>query len=71
MGKSPKSDLRDPIHSSQPGDKISGDCIIVECRKPDKGWRTFRMSENHHGYRVVARKNASATVEVGFTNVRS
>ncbi len=71
MGKSPESNPHAPTHGSQPGDRISGDRIVVECRKSDNGWKTFRMSGNHHGYRVVARMNANASVEVGFTNVRT
>ena len=71
MVASPESKPRPPFHGTLPGDKVSGDRILVECREPDSGWRTFRMSSQHHGFRVVARMNAGATVEVGFTNVRS
>lgn len=70
MGKSPESKLHEPMHGTHPGDRISGDRIIIECRKPGKGWETFRMSGNHNGYRQTARMNATAVVEVGFTNVR-
>jgi hypothetical protein len=76
MAKSPEPDkpakveARKPMHGTQPGDKVSGDRLVVECRKPDRGWETIRMSGQHHGYRVVARMNAMAIVEVGYTNVR-
>jgi len=71
MARSPESDSRVPIHGTFPGDRVSGDRIVVECRKPDSGWKTVRMSGNHHGYRMTARMNATAIVEAGFTNVRS
>ncbi len=71
MGKSPESEDRIPLHGTRPGDKVSGDRIVIECRKPDNGWKTIRMSGNHHGYRIIARMNATAPVEAGFTNIRS
>jgi hypothetical protein len=70
MGRSPGSSLPTLVHGTSPGDRVSGDKIVVECRKPGKGWATFQMSGNHKGYRQVASKNATATVEVGYTNVR-
>jgi hypothetical protein len=71
MGKSPEPKKREPMHGTQPGDRISGDRIVVECRKPGKEWASFRMSGNHNGFRQAARMNATAVVEVGFTNVRT
>ena len=76
MVRSPKlarsePSMRPPFHGSLPGDKVSGDSVIVECRKPDSGWTSFRMSGNHNGFRVKARKNAVAIVEQGYKNVKS
>ena len=51
-----------------PGDKISGEHIIVECRKPGK-WQIFRMSGQHNGWRVSAKKNATARIEHGYRYV--
>ena len=56
-----------PSHGTNPGDKISGDRIYVECRKP-RGWEVFRMSGNHNGSKTIATKNALAIVEQGYTN---
>lgn len=61
---------RDPMHGTRPGDRISGDKIIVKCRKPDGGWQSFRMSANHNGFRICARMNATAVIEQGYRNVR-
>jgi len=60
-----------PVHGTNAGDRVSGDCLRIECRKPPKGWTTFRMSSQHNGFRALARMNATAIVERGFTNVRS
>ncbi len=49
--------------------RISGDRIVVTCRKPGS-WDTFRMSEQHHGFKTVARMNAEAILEQGYKNVR-
>jgi hypothetical protein len=65
-GKSPQPT---PLHGTNPGDKISGDSLRIECRKPGD-WQSFRMSGQHNGFRVKARMNASAVVEQGFKNVR-
>lgn len=63
---------RGPVHGTRPGDKVSGDRIVVTCRKPpSKGWESIRRSEQHHAYRAVARMDAHATVEQGYTNIRS
>ena len=51
-----------------PGDKISGEHIIVECRKPGR-WQLFRMSKQHNGSRVSAKKNATAVIEQGYRYV--
>ena len=59
------------MHGTQAGDKVSGDRIVVNCRKPDKGWVSIRATKKHHAFEVVARMNAKAVVEQGFKNVRS
>ena len=71
MARSPESDVPAPVHGTRAGDRVSDDRIVVECRKPDNGRQTIRMSGNHHGYRIIARMNATAMVEAGFTNVRT
>lgn len=68
--KSVKQEQRKPMHGTLPGDRISGDRLVVQCRKPGK-WESFRMSDQHNGFCTTARKNAIATVEAGYTNVRS
>lgn len=70
MEKSPKSEAHPPFHGTQPGDKVSGDRLRVECRKPDRKWHSFMMSANHNGFWLLARMNATARVEQGYTNVR-
>ena len=50
--------------------KISGDRILVQCRKPGS-WDTFRMSAQHNGFKTVARMNATAVLEQGYKNVRT
>lgn len=76
MGKSKKPDqgkptgsIKDQIHGTKVGDKVSGDSLFIECRKPGD-WHSFRMSGNHNGWQVKARKNASATVEVAYTSIK-
>jgi hypothetical protein len=65
-----KPEARAPFHGTQEGDKVSGDKLHIECRKPDRQWRSFMMSGNHNGFWITARKNATATVEQGYKNVR-
>ena len=56
------------MHRQEPGDKISGEHLIVKCRTPGK-WKMFRMSAQHNGWRVSAKKNATAVIEQGFKHV--
>jgi hypothetical protein len=51
------------------GDCVQGDSVRVECRKP-ADWKLFRMTEQHKGWRCVAKKNAKATILKKYTNVK-
>jgi hypothetical protein len=57
------------MHGRDPGDKISGEHIIVKCRKPGR-WEMYRMSGQHKGWGTSAKKNAQAEIEQGYTYVQ-
>lgn len=60
-----------PLHGTQPGDKISGDRIYVTARKSGVWKGSVRRSAAHHAFSTTAKMGAVATVEQGFTNVKS
>ena len=60
---------RAPLHGTKPGDRVSGDRLLVTARKHDT-WESFRRSSQHHGYRTIDRMGAEAIVEMGYKNVR-
>jgi hypothetical protein len=75
MSSKPKAESkapepRKPMHGTLPGDKVSGDALLIKCRKPG-AWSLYQMSNNHKGHQTMARKNATAIVERGYTNVPS
>jgi hypothetical protein len=51
------------------GDALSGDQILIECRK-HSDWSKIRGSESHHYFCAVASKNAYAVLQKRFTNVK-
>lgn len=57
------------MHGRAKGDRISGDSIYVQCRKPSS-WQLFQMSGIHKGSRATAKKNATAVIEAPYTNVQ-
>ncbi len=52
------------------GHALSGDQIVVQCRKPSD-WKTVRGSEQHNYFRATAKKNAYAVLIQKFTNVKA
>lgn len=68
-GKSLGQNKRQPLHGTEPDDKITGDSIYVQCRTPSQ-WKLFQMSGTHKGHQSYARKNAKAVIERAFTNVQ-
>ena len=57
------------VTRTEPGDKIAGDKIYVQCRKPGK-WKVFQMSAQHKGSHMTAAKNARAEILSAYTNVK-
>lgn len=69
--REPETDIASDVAAqANTKNRISGDRIIVQCRKPGK-WETFRMSAQHHGFETTARMNAVAILEQGYKNVRN
>lgn len=61
--------IRNNTHTihTEPNNALSGDQILVECRKPSR-WETTRASKQHHSFFTIARKNAYAVLTRKFTN---
>jgi hypothetical protein len=57
------------IVHKQPNNALSGDQILIECRKPGK-WDSTRASEQHNYFVCVAGKNAYAVLVRKFRNVK-
>ena len=67
--KASKKAAPKPLLGRNRGDKLAGDQIVVTCQKPDV-WKEIRKSGQHRGHRTVARKDAKAVIEKGYTNIR-
>lgn len=70
-GQIEKAKSRTSFHGTQKGDRVSGDRIVVRCRKPDHGWVKIRKSAQHHGFQTCAGMDATAVVEQGYKNIRT
>ncbi len=63
--------IRKKEHSVRynPGDALSGDQILIECRK-QRRWQTVRGSEQHHYFSTIAEMNAYAVISKKFKNLQ-
>lgn len=59
---------KEHIVHNEPGHALSGDQILIECRKITR-WSSTRSSESHNYYSSVASKNAYAVLTKRFTNI--
>ena len=63
--------IKDKNHvvHTEPGNALSGDQILIQCRKSSQ-WTKTQGSKQHHYFYTVARMNAYAVLKKKFTNLQ-